>query len=112
MYINVFASQRIAEGFAENAFPYPRVRRCEKKSTSHVIPSEARNLHLFVFKETNADASLRSEFVTFWKFGGGAYVAPFFGGMYAPCRKGRRHAKLRHVCATRDQVQKSHKLSA
>ena len=31
-----------------------------KKSTSHVIPSEARNLHLFVFKEINADASLRS----------------------------------------------------
>jgi len=29
-----------------------------KKSTSHVIPSEARNLHLFVFKEINADASL------------------------------------------------------
>jgi hypothetical protein len=34
-------------------------------------------------------------------FAGGAYVPPFFGGMYAPCRKGRRHAKLRHVCATR-----------
>jgi hypothetical protein len=31
-----------------------------KKSSSHVIPSEARNLHLFVFKEINADASLRA----------------------------------------------------
>jgi hypothetical protein len=31
---------------------------------------------------------------------GGAYVPPFFGGMYAPSRKGRIHAKLRHVCAT------------
>ena len=33
---------------------------------------------------------------------GGAYVPPFFGGMYPPSRKGRRHAKLRHVCATPD----------
>jgi hypothetical protein len=31
-----------------------------KESISHVIPSEARNLRLFVFKEINADASLRS----------------------------------------------------
>jgi hypothetical protein len=31
-----------------------------KKSSSHVIPSEARNLHLFVFREINADASLPS----------------------------------------------------
>jgi hypothetical protein len=31
---------------------------------------------------------------------GGAYAPPLFGGMYAPSRKGRRHAKLRHVCAT------------
>jgi hypothetical protein len=34
-------------------------RRCEK-ITKPVIPSEARNLHLFVFKEINADASLRA----------------------------------------------------
>jgi hypothetical protein len=40
-----------------------------KKSTSHVIPSEARNLHLFVLKEINAAASLRSELVTFLVFG-------------------------------------------
>ena len=33
---------------------------------------------------------------------GGAYVAPYVGGMYAPSRQGRRHARLRHVCATRD----------
>ena len=33
---------------------------------------------------------------------GGAYVPPFFGGMYAPSGQGRRHAKLRHVCATRE----------
>ena len=33
--------------------------------------------------------------------GGRAYVPPFFGGMYAPPRKGRRHAKLQHVYATR-----------
>jgi hypothetical protein len=31
-----------------------------KKSTSRVIPTEARNLQLFVFKQLNADASLRS----------------------------------------------------
>jgi len=31
-----------------------------KKSTSVVIPSEARNLHRSVFNEINADASLRS----------------------------------------------------
>ena len=36
-----------------------RRRRCEK-STIPVIPSEARNLPLFVFKRINADASLRS----------------------------------------------------
>jgi hypothetical protein len=36
-----------------------------KGSPIRVIPSEARNLHLFVFKEINADASLRSELVTF-----------------------------------------------
>ena len=34
--------------------------------------------------------------------GGGAYVTTPIGGMYAPSRKGRRHAKLRHVCATRE----------
>ena len=33
---------------------------------------------------------------------GGAYVPPNFGGMYAPSGQGRRHAKLRHVCATRN----------
>ena len=35
---------------------------CEgvKRPTSRVIPSEARNLHLLVFKEKNVDASLRS----------------------------------------------------
>jgi hypothetical protein len=44
-----------------------------KKSTSPVIPSAARNLHLSVLKEMNADASLRSELVTFlvsWPFKG------------------------------------------
>ena len=39
--------------------------------------------------------------VTRRKTRGAAYVPPFFGRMYAPPRKGRRHAKLRHVCATR-----------
>ena len=33
---------------------------------------------------------------------GGAYVPPYFGGMYASSEQGRRHAKLRHVCATRE----------
>jgi hypothetical protein len=37
-----------------------------KKSTSPVILSEAKNLQLFVFKKINADASLRSESVTFF----------------------------------------------
>jgi hypothetical protein len=32
---------------------------------------------------------------------GGACVPPYFGGMSAPFGQGRRHAKLRHVCATR-----------
>jgi hypothetical protein len=31
-----------------------------KKSPGPVIPSAARNLHFFVFKRMNADASLRS----------------------------------------------------
>ena len=38
------------------------------KSPSHVIPSEARNLHLLVFNEIHSDASLRSEFVIFFDF--------------------------------------------
>jgi len=29
-----------------------------KKSPMRVIPSEARNLHLFIFNEINADAAL------------------------------------------------------
>ena len=33
---------------------------------------------------------------------GGAYVTPYFGGMYAPSGHRRRHTKLRHVCATRE----------
>ena len=33
---------------------------------------------------------------------GGAFVPPYFGGMYAPSGQGRRHAELRHVCATPD----------
>jgi hypothetical protein len=37
---------------------------------------------------------------------GGAYVPPHFGGMYAPSGQGRRHAKLRHVCATREDLNK------
>jgi hypothetical protein len=32
---------------------------------------------------------------------GGAYVPTVVVGMYAASRKGRRHAKVRHVCATR-----------
>jgi hypothetical protein len=35
-------------------------RESVKKSTGNVIPSEARNLHLFVFRKINADASLRA----------------------------------------------------
>jgi len=38
----------------------PSPSEAVKKTSSPVIPSEARNLHLFVFKELNADASLRS----------------------------------------------------
>jgi hypothetical protein len=38
-----------------------------KKWTIPVIPSEARNPQLFVFKRINADASLRSELVTFFE---------------------------------------------
>ena len=32
-----------------------------------------------------------------------SYVPTVFVGMYAPCRSaGHRHAKERHICATRD----------
>jgi hypothetical protein len=50
-----------------------KAREGVKKSKTRVIPSQARNLHLFVFKEINTDASLRSELVTFlgfWPFSG------------------------------------------
>jgi hypothetical protein len=38
----------------------PQPVEAVKKSPMRVIPSAARNLHLFVFKEINADASLRA----------------------------------------------------
>jgi hypothetical protein len=52
--------------------------------------------------DDSATDTLMRSFYTGSRNQGDAYVPPFFGGMYAPSRKGRRHAKLRHVCATRE----------
>ena len=54
-------------GFAphQSTEPSPLGREAVKKSTIPVILSAAKNLRLFVFKKINADASLRSERVTF-----------------------------------------------
>ena len=56
---------------------------------------------LWEVEDPATDTLMRSFYIGS-KNQGGAYVPPFFGGMYAPSRKGRRHAKLRHVCAIPD----------